>query len=85
MIRVLYDVLEHYPWYEIEDELMDRLLNMYHKTVVDEDENESMKKGLEMCIRRIMDNLDGPDLVEMVRVKKFAKKIKNFFFFFIQR
>lgn len=75
VLRVLYEVLEHYHWHGIDKDLTSRLLNMFHATVCEEEENESIKKGLEMCIRRIMDNLDGHDLVAMVVINKLFKHI----------
>lgn len=66
VVRTLFHVLDDFPWGMMDADLMDRILEMYYYSVRDEDENDSIRKGLEKCIRNILKNLESADLIIVV-------------------
>lgn len=70
MIRVLYQVLENYPWSEMDEYLMLRLLTMFHTSIMTENDNfeyASLRRGIEVCLRHILANLPSEQLLNVVR------------------
>ncbi|KAK5641799.1 hypothetical protein RI129_010346 [Pyrocoelia pectoralis] len=71
VIRVLYQVLETYPWHDMDDFLMVRLLTMYHRSIVPADnafDYVQLRKGIEVTIRHIMVNISSEGLLKVIKV-----------------
>ncbi|KAF2898472.1 hypothetical protein ILUMI_07704, partial [Ignelater luminosus] len=71
VIRVLYQVLDDYPWDTMDESLLYRLLTMFHKSIIpnikDSYDYAPLRKGLEVCIRHILENLPNFHLLKVIK------------------
>lgn len=69
---MLYQVLDDYPWNDMDDNLLYRLLTMFHKSIIpdikDAYDYAPLRKGLEVCIRHILENLPNSHLLKVVSI-----------------
>ncbi|KAK4874263.1 hypothetical protein RN001_013623 [Aquatica leii] len=68
IIRVLYQVLENYPWHDMDDFLMVRLLTMYHRSIVPSNnvfDYVPLRKGIEVTLRHILINISSEELLKI--------------------
>lgn len=70
VIRVIYDLVRDHKWHNMDDELMYRFLNLYRDSVLPNDASDfsHLKKGLEVCIRRMLKNMCNDDLLKVVSI-----------------
>lgn len=72
MTRVLYELLDHIQWSSLHRELMLRMLKMFNKSIEPDEDDEynlmPLSRGLEICIRHILENLTNEDLMNFVRL-----------------
>ncbi|KAF5277179.1 hypothetical protein FQR65_LT03885 [Abscondita terminalis] len=87
IMRVLYQVLEDYPWHDMDDFLMVRLLTMYHNSIVPSDnvfDYVPIRKGIEVTLRNILLNITSDGLLKAVFFNVIDFKFLKHFFFQIK-
>lgn len=67
-MRVIYDLVRDYKWVTMDEELMYRFLNMYRDSILPTEASDFsyLKKGLEVCVRRLLKNMNNSDLLKVV-------------------
>ncbi|XP_031354894.1 uncharacterized protein LOC116179280 isoform X1 [Photinus pyralis] len=71
VIRVLYQVLKRYPWYDMDDSLMRRLLTMYHHSIVPTDsafDYVQLRTGIEVMLRHVLMNIPNDGLLKVIKI-----------------
>lgn len=75
VLRVLYEVMVHYNWTDIDEEVLVRLLTMYyhsiHPTQDDEFFYPTVRKGLELLLRAMFQNFPSTYLMKSVGFSAF--------------
>ncbi|XP_044019246.1 uncharacterized protein LOC122859629 [Aphidius gifuensis] len=72
MIRVLYEILSNYSWDNSEKTInsIEKLLTIYHSSINLNNKNNkkhaTLKKGLELCIRNTIDNLQNDNILPII-------------------
>ncbi|KAK9727841.1 hypothetical protein QE152_g18982 [Popillia japonica] len=64
----MYRLVRDYKWVTMDEELMYRFLNMYRDSILPTEASDFsyLKKGLEVCVRRLLKNMNNSDLLKVI-------------------